>query len=67
METGTQVAEDAAAVPDSDTDEVVISEQDQSGSDSSQLVIEETQPETKAEKAGLVKTITTKIKALFSK
>ena len=67
VETGTQVTEDAAAVSDSDTESVIVSEQDQSGSDSSQLVIEETQPETKAEKASLVKTIATKIKALFSK
>ena len=67
VETGTQVTEDAAAVSDSDTESVIVSEQDQSGSDSSQLVIEETQPETKAEKASLVKTIATKIKAVFSK
>ena len=67
VETGTQVAEEAAVVPDGDTDEAVISEQDQSGSDSSQLVVEEAQPEPAVEKAGLVKTIATKIKALFSK
>lgn len=67
VETGTQVTEDAAALSDSDTESVIVSEQDQSRSDSSQLVIEETQPETKAEKASLVKTIATKIKALFSK
>ena len=67
VETGTQVTEDAAAVSDSDTEDVIVSEQDQSGSDSSQLVVEEAQPEPAVEKAGLVKTIATKIKALFSK
>lgn len=67
VETGTQVAEEAAVVPDGDTDEAVVSEQDQSGSDTSQLVVEEAQPEPAVEKAGLVKPIVTKIKALFSK
>ena len=66
-QTGTQVAEEAAVVPDGDTDEAVVYEQDQSGSDTSQLVVEEAQPEPAVEKAGLVKPIVTKIKALFSK
>lgn len=67
VETGTQVTEDAAVVSDNDTEDVIISEQDQSGTDSSQLVIEEVPIETGAEKDGIIKTIAKKIKELFSK
>lgn len=66
VKTGPQVTDDAAAVPDSEKDEVIISEKEQNGSDPSQLMIEEVPNATGAEKGGIIKTIAKKIKALFS-
>ena len=66
VSTSVQVTDEPETAPDNDNGDVVVSTGEQEGSDSSQLVIEETTTET-GNKSSLIKTVFSRIRSLFAK
>ena len=66
VSTSVQVTDEPETAPDNDNVDVVVSTGEQEGSDSSQLVIEETTTET-GNKSSLIKTVFSRIRSLFAK
>lgn len=66
VSTSVEVTEEPETVPDNDNGDVIVSTGEQEGSDSSQLVIEETTTENGNE-SSLIKTVFSRIRSLFAK
>ena len=66
VSTSVQVTDEPETAPDNDNGDGVVSTGEQEGSDSSQLVIEETTTET-GNKSSLIKTVFSRIRSLFAK
>ena len=66
VSTSVEVTDEPETVPDNDNGDVIVSTGEQEGSDSSQLVIEETTTET-GNKSSLIKTVFSRIRSLFAK
>ena len=66
VSTSVQVTDEPETAPDNHNGDVIVSTGEQEGSDSSQLVIEETTTET-GNKSSLIKTVFSRIRSLFAK
>ena len=65
VSTSVEVTDEPETVPDNDNGDVIVSTGEQEGSDSSQLVIEETTTEN-GKKSSLIKTVFSRIRSLFA-